>query len=127
MLDCDVVWLTVGIYDLEIQHLDVGVASVQPDRLEATFPAPDPYRVAVIAKKINLLAAELRPIIAFDYRRWTRRATEAPQRFAKDLNHRLAAKVGPRAVDHLDLLEVAPLAAKIERQLLALPDEPLNT
>src|SRR5258706_13276156 len=62
--DRDVVWISAGIDDLEVQHLDIGIANMQPDRLETSFPLPDGDRIAIRTEEINVSAAEPHPVVA---------------------------------------------------------------
>ncbi len=53
------------------------------------------------------------------------RAAEAG-RHAVDLHDGAALEAGTRAVDHLDALQILPLAAQIDRLVLALADQPVD-
>src|SRR5262245_324257 len=123
MTGWQVVGLSISIDDRHSEQFDVGVARVQTDRLEAAFPAAYRDAVSVLAEQRYLLTTELDPGECACG--WSDRRTTAGGH-AKHSYQGLAAEAWPRAVEHLDAADEAALAPHVERQLLAIADEPVD-
>src|ERR1700682_494628 len=63
--DWNIVRFAIGVDDLEVQHLDVVFAGVQPDGSEAALSAPDFDDVTITAKKTDVPAPEFDPFRPF--------------------------------------------------------------
>src|SRR5688500_7879213 len=115
----DVVGLAVGVDHLDIEYLDGGAARMQPDGLEAAFPAADAQDVTVHVER-DRPAPEVDPGASARAGRGDGGGSGRPSGQSFDADHGVAAPVvRDGTVEHFDPGDVAFPPSQIERRRAA--------